>query len=1123
MRTASRILALLTLLAACSPEQAPVEVVAGPPVDAPLSLTASDGAGLELVSLTARGVVEEPLAFTQLHLVFRNPESRVREGQFRISLPPGADISRFAMRVGDRWQEGEVVEKQAARRVYEDFLHRRQDPALLEQAGGNEFSARVFPIPAGAEKELIISYSHALVRADAPYVVPLRGLPRMARVDVEVLVGGSPRRETHANWTPDHDFSVVPPSGETRLGLRHQNLVVARVTPVLPHPVEEVESLFILLDTSASRALGFRQQFETVRALVEGLAQGSQGRAHVGLAAFDQTTELVFEGAALDFGEKEAAKVAQRGALGASDVDGALAWLKARMEKAHAYKRVLLVTDGMATLGNVDGDKLRASVRALSARGVERMDVLAVGGVRDQDMMQRLVTSGLSHDGCVIDGKLDANVVAQKLTSATVSGIPVAVEGASWVWPTQLDGVQANDQFLIYADLPPEKPFALTLGGVTMVTEKRVLAPVERPLLERAWVGARMSKLLHQRDVLAAGDKEQREALRMQVIELSTRHRVMSPFTALLVLETERDYQRFNIQRTALTNILGVDDHGVTVLQRTPDSVVYREAAAPLRNVPVPEMVDRTKPPVSEAPQSRSQESLSHAVMKAMVIDDGLLGVLGRAGGGAFVDSGATGGAGGAGSAGGAVGIGGLGGKLGTRSRRMEPNVEAGRSSVQGSLSATMVKRAVEGGMPSIKLCFERALLTQPDLAVNLVVAFNVAPSGRVTRVSFPPATTTDRALMSCVAKAFGHLQFPESRREARVSLPLRMANPWAVPPSPPVEPLPPPPVEESQTLRNWENGVEPFTGRYKMVMDLLAMGDLRNAYNASMAWRMEDPADVVALIALGQVGETANDLPLAERAYGSLIDLFPARADIRRFAGERLERISDEEAQRVAADTFAKAAEQRPDHPAGHRLLAFSLLRAHRYADAFEAIINSLHRSYPFDRFNGADRILREDLGLIAAVWMRAEPSRAAEIRRKLEDAGGTREDKPSLRFVLVWETDANDVDFHILDGEKGHAYFSARTLKSGGSLYADVTTGYGPECFTIRKEPQDRAYPYTLKAHYYSRGPMGYGMGKLQLLEHDGNGNLIMEERPFVVMQDRAYVDLGTVTGTLQGTAVP
>jgi len=43
-----------------------------------------------------------------------------------------------------------------------------------------------------------------------------------------------------------------------------------------------------------------------------------------------------------------------------------------------------------------------------------------------------------------------------------------------------------------------------------------------------------------------------------------------------------------------------------------------------------------------------------------------------------------------------------------------------------------------------------------------------------------------------------------------------------------------------------------------------------------------------------------------------------------------------------------------------------------------------------------------------------------------------------------------------------------------------------------------------------------MGYGMGKLQIIDHDGHGTLRFEERPFVVMEDGAYVDLGTVRGS-------
>ena len=158
----------LALLALClsSPTlaQKPTQIAQGP-TEAPYSLTTPDGTGLTLVGLDARAVVDGPLAFTELRLTFENPHDRTIEGHFQITLPDNAAISRFAMKISGAWMEGEVVEKQAARRAYEDALHRRQDPALLESDGGNLFRARVFPIRPRENKELIISWSHELTRA----------------------------------------------------------------------------------------------------------------------------------------------------------------------------------------------------------------------------------------------------------------------------------------------------------------------------------------------------------------------------------------------------------------------------------------------------------------------------------------------------------------------------------------------------------------------------------------------------------------------------------------------------------------------------------------------------------------------------------------------------------------------------------------------------------------------------------------------------------------------------------------------------------------------------------------------------------------------------------------------
>src|SRR5262249_50109967 len=142
----------------------------------PVSLTPTDGSELAIRGLDADIQIRGPLAHTELHFVFHNAEPRVREGRFTIAMPPGAAVSRFAMKIGDTWREARIVSRTNGRAGDATYLHRRVDPALLERDADNRFSARVFPIPGGADKEIIIAYDHG-VGASAPYVLALRGLP----------------------------------------------------------------------------------------------------------------------------------------------------------------------------------------------------------------------------------------------------------------------------------------------------------------------------------------------------------------------------------------------------------------------------------------------------------------------------------------------------------------------------------------------------------------------------------------------------------------------------------------------------------------------------------------------------------------------------------------------------------------------------------------------------------------------------------------------------------------------------------------------------------------------------------------------------------------------------------
>ena len=106
--------------------------------------------------------IDGQVARTSVDQVFLNPTGRDIEGTYIFPVPEGASVSGFAMFVGDRRIEGEVLSGAEARRTYEDIVRRMKDPGLLEYLGRGLFRARVYPIPARGEKRVQISYTEVL-------------------------------------------------------------------------------------------------------------------------------------------------------------------------------------------------------------------------------------------------------------------------------------------------------------------------------------------------------------------------------------------------------------------------------------------------------------------------------------------------------------------------------------------------------------------------------------------------------------------------------------------------------------------------------------------------------------------------------------------------------------------------------------------------------------------------------------------------------------------------------------------------------------------------------------------------------------------------------------------------
>jgi hypothetical protein len=1102
----------------------------------PLTLTASDGSGLTLTRLTARAVVAEPLAFTELHLAFDNPRDRAIEGTFSITLPPRASIARFAMRTNDGWQEGEVVELQAARRAYEDFLHRRQDPALLEQGAGNQFNARVFPIPARGQKELVVSYAEELA-SGAPYALALKGLPEVAELDVQVAGDGVAEqayRETRT--TPSGDLVFDRRAAAPGEALRNGKRVVARVKPLgseASAAADPVNGLLVLVDTSGSRALGFREQTRLVQRIVALEALKSPSTP-LRVACFDQDVESIFDGPASGFGDREAYAIQARAALGASNLEQALAWAREHAGGASGVHRVLVVTDGVPTAGATDGEHLHAATATLRGVGVERLDVVAVGGIRDEAALHGLVTGALARDGVVVDAGLGAERIVQKLGAATRSGIAVRVEGATFSYPERLDGMQPGDEALVYAEVGDAPALRISVDGAAPAPVR--VGPVDAPLLERALAQAHIARLL---------DREAAEGrslpLQEEIVELAVRHRIVTPYTGLLVLETDADFARYDIARRGLADILTVQGGRLLASSRAsvapPRAPIVATETTPVDGRPAnkervtvapeppsaediatgavsstpggPSAASATfqappAPPPPPPPSPSPQPVVEAAPRGAAPLDMAKIGE-GGGGSGEGIGLGNIGTLGHGAGAGIGQGFGSGHGRLGGAHTIQAPRIRQGSVQVNGRLPPEVIERIVRQNFGRFRLCYENGLRSNPNLQGRVAVRFVIDHTGAVDRTQDGGSDLPDAGVLACVLRGFGNLSFPAPESGAVTVVYPILFSPGEASHEQAAPPAPEPPAKPAPA--------EPYAGKLRDVMELLARKDVKGARGMAQAWHDDDPGDILGLVALGETLEASHEDNRAARAYGSLIDLFPARADMRRFAGSRLERVKGGGAEALALDSYAKAEGERPDHPSSHRLLAYALLKSGAPARAFEAAVAGLKHPYPESRFPGVHQILQEDVGLIGAAWAKAEPARRPEILGRIKEAGGTAETSPSIRFVLTWETDANDVDFHIYDSAGGHAFYQQKHLRSGGDLYADVTTGYGPECFTIRGPKERRAALYTLQANYYSRGPMGYGMGKLEVIDHDGKGGLTFEEHPYVVMLDHAFVDLGVI----------
>jgi len=962
----------------------------------PIALAAADGGELTLAAIDVATVVTGPIALTELHLTFHNPEARQREGRFAITLPADAAVSRFAMK-NATWLEAEVVPRQQARRVYETYLKARVDPALLEQDAGNTFSARVFPIEASADKELIIGYSHTVASGDGGRVA-LAGLPAVGALRWSITIDGTTQTGSLRDRAPS-DLVIAGGGAASAVGAGDR--FVARVTPPVPVDPDPLDAATILIDTSASRASLLRRQADVVTALVAAIARRDPSTP-IALVAFDQDTEVLARGPASRVTDGLAARLSARGGLGASDLGAALASIG-------GATRVVLVSDGIATIGERDSGALAAQIRAA---GIGRLDAITVGAMLDRDRLMAL-TGAAARPGAIVDGDGDGvgqgSHVLAALETRRLDILAIHVEGATTTWPTIVRGAGAGEAIIVAGRRPARaagQPLAIRFGdGASARTVEVAVTAAPAPLVRRAATRLELTEL--DRTLALATSPAARAATRAAITRLGVAQRLVTSQTSLLVLESDADYARFCIRRDARADLLTIGKGVVQVIDRSPGGAAT-SAPCPVSTATTTVTVRDELGEIADDAPPPAAPDLTHT---------------GSFGGSTSVDS----------------------------------------------------IYVVDGRGPTID-----ATSTSQGLTITLDYKRNLPASGRTFEATLGAAAGRQDSLERAAVAAIG---------------PRGAHPPVTVVPDPPTASWSRPPARAP---------LSPYQGRLLSVMTAVRDHHPAVALREALAWYVDEPTELAAMIALGEALEARGAGALAARAYGSILDRFPGRVELVRFAGERLERLGPSTRARVL-DVYALALADRPDQVSGYRLLAMAQLADGRYADA----VTTLERGLARARRDSIADIYRRDLGLVGAAWIARHPTERDHIVSRLGERDATIPTGPSVRFILSWETDTNDVDLHVRDASGEEAYYAHRELRSGGRLLDDVTTGYGPEEFRI--DGKADGGPYRLSVAYFSRGPMGLGLGTVQIVRHDGAGHVTVEARPFVLQTEQSEIDLG------------
>ena len=526
--------------------------------------------------------IDDRLAHVTVTQRFHNTTNRILEGTYLFPVPRGATLSNFAMTVGGKRMQGEVLDAERARAIYNEIVRQRRDPGLLEYCGRDLFRARVFPIPAKGDVAIEFTFDQLLPEENGvlEFAYPLatdgfnRAPVERVLVDLE-YTGAMPLRSV---YSPSHAIDVIRSKTRAarvtyeRHGTRATKALLIHfgraqsdiAFSVLSHrPVGEdgtfvailgtdvlrkqskaiPRDMIYVLDTSGSMS---GQKLEQAQAaLREAIGMlGEQDRFTLiafstTARAFRRTPAAVTDQARIEAGRWIRAREAKGGTAMSDALNMAVDI--AATTKNGRLPIVVLLTDGKPSVGPRDAKTILDQVNERN-RGGARIFTFGVGNDLDVKLLDRIAEATRGKRDYIAPHE-EIGIVTRRFFRSISEPIATAVtlespDGVHSVYPPHIGDLFAGDQIVVMGryESPGTAVFRLRgqIGEEPFVREFRCELSKQpgRSGLPRLWAQRKVGYLADQ--IRLHGDSAE---LRAEGVRLGTKYAVVTPWTSGLVLE----------------------------------------------------------------------------------------------------------------------------------------------------------------------------------------------------------------------------------------------------------------------------------------------------------------------------------------------------------------------------------------------------------------------------------------------------------------------------------------------------------------------------------------------------------------------------------------------------------